>query len=508
MKHQKSTSFVAGRSGRADRGTFMGTVRLLLPYIWPADRPDLRLRVLLAIVLMVASKLFTIATPYAFKWVTDALAAKNLAQALQSFAFLRAVVVLTVTYGLLRVGMSLTQQGRDALFASVAMNGVRKLAIEVFVHLHQLSLRFHLERKTGGLTRVLERGRNAIETIIRTSMLTAVPTLVEFAFVIAALFYSFDWRYVAAILITVLAYLVFTTIATNWRISIRRSMNESDSDANTKAIDSLLNFETVKYFGAEEREAARYDKAMARYERLSVRTYIIAGRAERGAGGHFHLRLDRTARDVRLQYSRGAQYRGRFRAAEHDDAAALSTAQFHGHGVSRHQAGDRRHRGDVRHPRPDIRKSATRPARAISRSPGARSVSRTSSSITTRTGRSCGEYRSRRRRATRSPSSALPGRESRRFRACCFGSMSPRRVGSPSMGRISRAVTQASLRAAIGMVPQDTVLFNDIDPLQHPLRPRRLRATRRSRRRRKTRRSTPSFARCRRATARRSASAA
>src|SRR5271154_3959423 len=254
MKHQKSTSFVAGRSGRADRGTFVGSVRLLLPYMWPADRPDLRLRVLLAIVLMVASKLFTIATPYAFKWVTDALAAKNLAQALQSFAFLRAVVVLTITYGLLRVGMSLTQQGRDALFASVAMNGVRKLAIEVFVHLHQLSLRFHLERKTGGLTRGLERGRGAIETIVRLIFLTGAPTVLEFVLIVAVFFFQFDWRYAAAVVVTIGTYLGYTTAATNWRINIRRTMNDSDTDANTKAIDSLLNYETVKYFGAERRE--------------------------------------------------------------------------------------------------------------------------------------------------------------------------------------------------------------------------------------------------------------
>jgi ATP-binding cassette subfamily B protein len=274
MKHQKLSSFVAARPGSGDRGGFLGTVRLLLPYIWPSDRADLRLRVAFAVAFMIASKLFTIATPYAFKWVTDALAAKDLAQALQSRALLASVLTLTLSYGLLRIAMSLTQQGRDALFAAVAMNAVRRLAIEVFVHLHQLSLRFHLERKTGGLTRVLERGRGAIETIIRTAMLTAAPTIVEFALVIAALTYSFDFRYVAVILITVGAYLGFTTIATNWRISIRRSMNESDSDANTKAIDSLLNFETVKYFGAETREAARYDKAMARFERLSVRTYV------------------------------------------------------------------------------------------------------------------------------------------------------------------------------------------------------------------------------------------
>ena len=256
------------------QGTFLGTVRLLSPYIWPADRADLKLRVALAVALMIASKFITIAIPYAFKYATDALVHEPDAGHAWLPAALSGVFALTALYGLLRILMSLTQQGRDALFAAVAMNAVRRLAIEVFEHLHRLSLRFHLERKTGGLTRVLERGRNAIETIIRTSMLTAAPTAVEFVLIVGAFLVTFDWRYVAALVATVVFYLVFTTVATNWRISIRRSMNESDTDANTKAIDSLLNFETVKYFGAEARESARYDKSMARYERMSVRTYV------------------------------------------------------------------------------------------------------------------------------------------------------------------------------------------------------------------------------------------
>ena len=460
MKHQKSTSFVAGRSGRADRGTFVGTVRLLLPYLWPADRADLRLRVALAVVLMIASKLFTIATPYAFKWVTDALAAKNLAQALQSFAFLRAVVVLTITYGLLRVGMSLTQQGRDALFASVAMHGVRKLAIEVFVHLHQLSLRFHLERKTGGLTRVLERGRNAIETIIRTSMLTAVPTLIEFAFVIAALFYSFDWRYVAVILLTVLAYLVFTTIATNWRISIRRSMNESDSDANTKAIDSLLNFETVKYFGAEQREAARYDKAMARYERLSVRTYVSLAVLNTGQAliftcgwigllvmCVFNIRVGRnTAGDfallniMMLQLYQPLNFMGmvyrEIKQAILDIGAMFDILDQHPEIRDAPGARDLEVSGGaVRFENVAFHYDADRPIlRGISfEAPAGHTI------------------------AIVGPSGAGKSTISRLL----F------RFYEPSSGRITidgqdiRAVTQASLRSAIGMVPQDTVLFND-----------------------------------------------
>jgi len=245
----------------------------------------------LAIVLMLASKLITVAIPYSFKWVTNALAGGPEGGALPLGNIAIGAASLTVLYGVLRTLMAFTQQGRDALFASVAMNAVRTLAIEVFKHLHQLSLRFHLERKTGGLTRVLERGRNAIETIIRTSMLTAAPTIVEFALIVGALLITFDWRYVAAICATVAAYLIYTTIATNWRIGIRRSMNESDTDANTKAIDSLLNFETVKYFGAEERETARYDRAMARYERMSVRTYVSLAVLNAGQAFIFTLGL-------------------------------------------------------------------------------------------------------------------------------------------------------------------------------------------------------------------------
>jgi ABC-type transport system involved in Fe-S cluster assembly fused permease/ATPase subunit len=273
------------------RATLATTARRLWPYIWPKDRADLKLRVVLAVALMIAAKVVTIAIPYAFKWATDALAGQAGADKLFLPGLLSGVVALTILYGALRVLMALFTQGRDALFAAVAMNAVRRLAIEVFVHLHSLSLRFHLERKTGGLTRVLERGRAAIETIIRTSMLTAVPTIVEFAFIIAAFLISFDWRYVAAVSIMIAAYLVFTTLATNWRIAIRRSMNESDTDANTKAIDSLLNYETVKYFGAETREAARYDKSMARYERMSVKTYVSLAVLNAGQAAIFTVGL-------------------------------------------------------------------------------------------------------------------------------------------------------------------------------------------------------------------------
>ena len=251
-------------------------LRKLAPYVWPAGRADLRRRIYYALGLMLVAKLFTVAVPYAFKWATDDVSREAQTHGLAThdlFGLALGPVALVALYGVLRILMSLATQGRDALFAAVAMNAVRRLAQEVFVHLHQLSLRFHLERKTGGLTRVLERGRNAIETIVRIIMLTAVPTVIEFAMILVVLFVQFDLAYVGVVVGMIAVYLAWTFLATNWRMAIRRSMNESDTDANTKAIDSLLNYETVKYFGAETREAQRYDKSMARYEAMSVKTY-------------------------------------------------------------------------------------------------------------------------------------------------------------------------------------------------------------------------------------------
>jgi ABC-type transport system involved in Fe-S cluster assembly fused permease/ATPase subunit len=259
-------------SNEAAQPAFSVTTRKLWPYIWPADRGDLKLRVLYALILLLVAKVVTIAVPYSFKWATDALTGEG-AKEVNLPAVLAGPIALTLLYGVLRAGMALLTQARDALFAAVAMNAVRRLANDVFVHMHALSLRFHLERKTGGLTRVLERGRSAIETIVRMVMLTGAPTLIEFLLILAVFIFQYDWRYAVAVTLMIVAYLWFTAIATNWRIGIRKSMNESDVDANTKAIDSLLNYETVKYFGAESREAARYDRSMERYERSSVKTY-------------------------------------------------------------------------------------------------------------------------------------------------------------------------------------------------------------------------------------------
>jgi ABC-type transport system involved in Fe-S cluster assembly fused permease/ATPase subunit len=264
------------REVSADGGSLFKTMRGLWPYIWPADRRDLQVRVMLAMVLLLLAKLATIAVPFTFKWATDALAGQGSAPFAASSWMIwvfAAPIAMTIAYGGMRVLMALLTQVRDGIFAKVAMNAVRRLAYLTFEHMHQLSLRFHLERKTGGLTRVLERGRNAIETIVRMVIMQLVPTGIELGLIVAVLLYQFDWRYVAVILATVACYMVFTYYATEWRIGIRRKMNDSDTDANVKAIDSLLNYETVKYFSAEEREAQRYDRSMARYEDASVKAY-------------------------------------------------------------------------------------------------------------------------------------------------------------------------------------------------------------------------------------------
>jgi len=260
----------------AERGALLRTVVHLWPYIWPSDRPDLKLRVAGATLLLLAAKLATIAVPFTYKWATDALAGHGSAPVAASDWLVWAMaapVTMTIAYGGMRILMAALTQLRDGVFAKVAMHAVRRLAYRTFVHMHDLSLRFHLERKTGGLTRVLERGRNAIETIVRMVILQLSPTVIELMLIVGVLMWRFDWRYVVAILITVAVYMTYTYHATEWRIGIRRKMNDSDTDANVKAIDSLLNYETVKYFNAEEREATRYDKSMARYEEASTRAY-------------------------------------------------------------------------------------------------------------------------------------------------------------------------------------------------------------------------------------------
>ena len=259
------------------------TLRNLWPYMWPAGRADLKARVLWASLFLVAAKLVLILVPYFFKWATNALDGGADAPGWLPAALV-APVMLVVAYNVVRVAQMGLNQLRDALFASVGQHAVRELARLTFVHLHRLSLRFHLERRTGGLSRIIERGVKGIETVVRYTILNTIPTILEFALTAAIFAVAYGLVYVAVIAVTIAAYVWFSVWATDWRIGIRQAMNDSDTDANTKAVDSLLNYETVKYFNNEAMETARFDRSMARYEDAATRNWTSLGWLNFGQG--------------------------------------------------------------------------------------------------------------------------------------------------------------------------------------------------------------------------------
>ena len=271
----------------ADQGALLSTVRNLWDYMWPADRPDLRMRAVLAIGALLLAKVASTLVPFAYKGIIDALGTSGPEAAV--LLGLSVPIILVIAYGVGQIVDTGFQQLRDILFASVGQNAVRQLAYRTFTHVHRLSLRFHLQRKTGGLSRVIERGTKGIETIVRFTMLNTAPTLVEFVIVGVIFGWMFGIAYVLVLAAVVVLYMVFTVRASNWRIAIRRDMNDSDTDANAKAIDSLLNFETVKYFGNEELEANRFDKAMSGYERAAIRIWTSLGWLNFGQGVIFWI---------------------------------------------------------------------------------------------------------------------------------------------------------------------------------------------------------------------------
>jgi ATP-binding cassette subfamily B protein len=240
------------------RGSEWRSVRVLLPYLW-----EFRGRVLLALAFLASAKFANVGVPLVMKEIVDGLDAK-----LQVVAV---PVALLATYGLLRFSTTLFGELRDVVFVRVTQHAIRQVALSVFRHLHALSLRFHLERQTGGMTRDIERGTRGISTLLSYLLFSIIPVILEFALVAAVLLSRFDWRFTAVTFGAVAVYISFTIAVTEWRIDIRRRANELDSKANTRAIDSLLNYETVKYFGNEEFEAGRYDRSLRRYEDAAVR---------------------------------------------------------------------------------------------------------------------------------------------------------------------------------------------------------------------------------------------
>ncbi|MFD1624045.1 ABCB family ABC transporter ATP-binding protein/permease [Azospirillum griseum] len=247
-----------------------GVIRSLFPYIWPTDSLETRLRVVVAMLLLIGAKVANVFIPIFYKHAIDALTPG--ATVGGANAVLTVPLGLILAYGLARVASLVFAELRDAVFATVAQRTIRRVALSVFRHLHALSLRFHLERQTGGLTRSLERGTRAIESLLRYTLFSIAPTLVEIALVCGVLWSLFSGWFALATFVTVAGYILYTFFVSEWRIQFRRVMNDTDSKANTKAIDSLLNFETVKYFGNEDHEARRYDSALQSYEKAAVRS--------------------------------------------------------------------------------------------------------------------------------------------------------------------------------------------------------------------------------------------
>ena len=241
------------------------TLRTLLPYLWPAGEPGLRIRVLVAMVLLALAKITNVGVPIFYKLAVDALST-GAAQ------ILAVPVALLIGYGLARVMAQTFGELRDAVFAKVAQRAIRQAGLKAFKHLHRLSLRFHMDRKTGGVSRAIERGTKGIEFLLTFMLFNIIPTLLEIGLVCAVLWNLYGVWFALVIFVTMAAYITWTLTITEWRIKFRRIMNETDSEANTKAIDSLLNFETVKYFGNEEHEANRFDASLRGYERAAVKS--------------------------------------------------------------------------------------------------------------------------------------------------------------------------------------------------------------------------------------------
>ena len=435
----------------ADSRTPFHTLLNLWPYMWPTERPDLKSRVIWASVLLVIAKVVLLSVPYFFKWTTDALNGKMDAAGILP-AIMLGATALIIAYNVARILQQGLNQLRDALFS--------RLAVMTFEHMHQLSLRFHLERKTGGLSRIIERGTKGIETIVRFTILNSVPTFIEFLLTAAIFWWGYGFSYLLVTAVTVWAYIWFTVRASDWRISIRRSMNDSDTDANTKAIDSLLNFETVKYFGNEEMEARRFDASMERYEKSATQVWTSLGWLNFGQAVIFGLGTTVMLVMSGLAVQRGEQTIGDFVFVNSMLLQLAVPLNFIGF-VYR----------EIRQGLTDIEQmfELLEVEAEINDAPDARELDIRQGGIVFK---DVHFYYDPERPILKGISFEVPAGKT-------VAVVGPSGAGKSTISRLLyrfydiqqgsitidgqdiRTVTQKSLRAAIGMVPQDTVLFND-----------------------------------------------
>ncbi len=258
-------------TAEAERRSGWRTIRKVAPYLWPPGETWVKRRVILAMVMLVLAKLIAVYTPILYKGAVDALAGEGVPP------LALGAVGLTVAYGVSRMMNTGFQQLRDAMFAPVGQRALRALALETFRHIHRLSMRYHITRRTGGLSRIIERGVKGVDFLLRFLLFSIGPLILELLLVGVVLVALFDIRYLLVVAVTIAIYIWFTFAVTEWRVKLRREMNEQDTEANQRAIDSLLNYETVKYFNAEEREAQRYDVSMRAYAGAALKTaYSLA----------------------------------------------------------------------------------------------------------------------------------------------------------------------------------------------------------------------------------------
>ena len=451
MRPASSLPLPAPDASRAARGDWQ-TIRTLLPYLW-----EYRLRVLLALACMVGAKAANVGVPVLLKGIVDSLTPGTAPGKLA----LAVPIGLVMAYGVLRLSNTVFTELRELIFSKVTERAVRRVALQVFQHLHALSLRFHLERQTGGLTRDIERGTRAISALVSYTLYSILPTLVEIGLVLGYLFLNYEIWFAGITVVALVVYIVFTIVVTEWRTHFRRTMNELDSKANTRAIDSLLNYETVKYFGNEAFETRRYDETLQRYERAKLRSQTSLSLLNTGQSLIIATAVTLMVWRATVGVAEGRMTLGDLVLVNGFMIQLYVPLNFLGVLYR-----------EIKQGLTDLERMFGLLAanREIDDAPGAVAL-RPSAGPQVRFDEVCFHYDERRPILSRVSFSIAPGTTT-----AVVGSSG---AGKSTLGRLMfrfydvtggrilidgqdlREVTQASLRAAVGIVPQDTVLFND-----------------------------------------------